>query len=107
MIFIILHCSGMTLRCTKLLSTSSSKQISFVFQGFYFFFLILAANIFNQQFSLKIFLTSKRGLSLIDFYLPLLPVFRQCAEFQPHWTSFRFYFSLMKQLLYSYLPLSS
>ena len=76
MISIILHCSDMTLRCTKLLSTSSSKQISFLSEVFIYLFLILAANLFNQELNLKIFLPSKRGLSLTDFYLALLPVFR-------------------------------
>ena len=107
MISVILHCSGMTLRRTKLLSPSYSKQISFFPKVFIYLFLILAAYLFNQEFNLKIFLTSKRGLSLADFYLALLPVFRQCSEFQPHWTCFRFYSFLIKQFLYSYLPLPS
>ena len=71
MISVILHCSGMTLRRTKLLSPSYSKQISFFPKVFIYLFLILAAYLFNQEFNLKIFLTSKRGLSLADFDLGL------------------------------------
>lgn len=50
-IVIILHCNGLPLRCIKLSSASSSKQI------------------FKGEYNLKIFLTSKQGLSLTDFCL--------------------------------------
>lgn len=49
------HCNGRALRCTKLSSASSSKQI------------------FKGEFNLKIFLTSKKGLScLVSTYLSCL-----------------------------------
>lgn len=66
MIFVILHCSAMALRCIKLSSPSSSEQM------------------FKGAFNLKIFLTSKKDLSLTDFYLPLLPVFRLCSLSSSH-----------------------